>query len=99
MEAEYGTTANANKLLQDLSILVRRIAMSNFPRRDVAGLCGTKWERWLRDPEVGKGLNEQSIQLLVDGPYKKDIAVDVVELLRTCRQWIMSVMRHPQRVG
>lgn len=99
IEAEYSSTANANKLLQDLSILVRRVAMSNYPRQDVAGLCGKKWEGWLRDQAVGRGLDEQSIRLLVDGPYRKYLTVDAAGLLPPCRGWIESVMRGPQRVG
>ena len=95
IEAEYNATKNANEALQDLSILVRRVVMSHFPRGDVAGLCGEKWETWLRDSKIGKGLDEQYVRLLVDGPYKKDIATDVIALLRGCRQWIESVMKSP----
>ena len=99
IEAEYNATTNTNKLLQDLSILVRRVAMTNHPRQDVAGLCGQKWEGWLRDPAVGRGLNEQSIQLLVDGPYRKDLTVDAAALLPVYRGWIESVVQGPQRAG
>ena len=99
IEAEYHSTTNANKLLQDLSILVRRVAMSNYPRKDVAGLCGKKWEGWLRDQAVGRSLDEQSIQVLVDGPFRKDLTVDAAGLLPSYRAWIESVMRDPQRVG
>ncbi|MDJ0958168.1 MAG: DUF4381 domain-containing protein [Arenicellales bacterium] len=98
IEAEYNSTTNASQLLQDLSILVRRVVMSNYPRQDVAGLCGKKWESWLRDPVVGQGLTEQSIELLVDGPYKRELAVDAANLLPACRGWIESVMHGPQRV-
>ena len=97
IEAEYKSTTNANRLLQDLSILLRRVVMTNYPREDVAGLCGKRWEGWLRDSAIGQGLSEQSIQLLVDGPYKKDIAVDAGRLLPACREWVESVIRSPQR--
>ena len=92
LEAEYKTATNTNKLLQDLSVLVRRVAMSTFPREDVAGLYGETWASWLRASNVGTGLNEQSIRLLVDGPYKKYTASDVIPLLSACRQWVESVL-------
>lgn len=93
IELEYKATTNKSTLLQDLSVLVRRVVMSSFPRQGVAGLCGESWATWLREADLGESLNEQSVQLLVEGPYKKDAEADAMSLLSACRQWLELVMR------
>lgn len=82
LEAEYKVSNDAGRLLQDISILIRRLAMSLSPRGQVAGLCGQDWADWLRR----QGLDEQSLTLLLEGPYTRVAPSDVTTLTGHCRQ-------------
>lgn len=84
LEAEYKAGNDAGRVLQDISILIRRLAMSLCPRGEVAGLCGRDWADWLRH----RGLDEQSLTMLLEGPYTRVAPPDVMTLTGNCRQWL-----------
>jgi hypothetical protein len=84
LEAEYKVSNDAGRLLQDVSILIRRLAMSLSPRGQVAGLCGQDWADWLRR----QGLDEQSLTMLLEGPYTRVAPSDVTTLTGQCRQML-----------
>ena len=86
LEAEYKVSNDAGRLLQDISILIRRLAMSLSPRGRVAGLCGQDWADWLRR----QGLDEQSLTLLLEGPYTRVARSDVTTLTGHCRQMLRN---------
>lgn len=87
LEAEYAVSNDTCKLLQDVSILIRRMALSISPRRQVAGLCGQEWAHWLQR----HGLDERSLELLLKGPYTRVATSDVLTLTRQCRQWLRHI--------
>ena len=87
LEAEYAVSNDTCKLLQDVSILIRRMALSISPRRQVAGLCGQEWAHWLQC----HGLDERSLELLLKGPYTRVATSDVLTLTRQCRQWLRHI--------
>ena len=91
IENEYKTTADAGKSLQEASMLLRRVVMTRFLRNRVAGLCGDQWAAWLRQNDAGNVLSEQSLRLLVDGPYMTDPTADVLTLLSNLRRWLNLV--------
>ena len=87
LEAEYAVSNDTCKLLQDVSILIRRMALSISPRRQVAGLCGQEWAHWLQC----HGLDERSLELLLKGPYTRVATSDGLTLTRQCRQWLRHI--------
>lgn len=90
LEAEYRSSEDPARLLQDLSILLRRVALSFSPRGAVAGLCGDDWIRWLKSTDSGRALDARSIVLLTSGPYMRDPDVDVQHVLQRFRRWLGS---------
>lgn len=97
IESEYKANEDTGRLLRELSIFVRRVAISTHPRREVAGMCGDGWAAWLRRSAADGGLDESVLALLVDGPYRKGTDADAVPLVSGCRRWLKCVARRPAR--
>jgi hypothetical protein len=77
--------------LADISILLRRVAMMQYPRKEVADLAGEKWTAFL-DRHGGNGQYTKGVgRVLVDGPYARcgDIdEVDIDALLALVKEWV-----------
>lgn len=91
IETEYQTAQNSHMALQDLSILMRRVAVSLNDRSRTAGLCGREWSDWLKSSFAPAGSETESVRLLVDGPYSKDVSADLSLLFLHCRKWLRSI--------
>jgi hypothetical protein len=76
-------------LLPELSMLLRRVAISRFPRHDVASLTGDAWLAFL-DRALGDGAAFQSGagRILLNGPYADKVDADAESLLVLCERWI-----------
>ncbi len=87
-------TSNEQKL-KELSMLIRRTAMSVFPRADVAGLTGKAWLDFL-DNSLGKPrFTEEVGVLLTDGLYQKEKQpVQVAPLITLCEDWLKALKKH-----
>jgi hypothetical protein len=94
---DYEATGDAGQLLQELSILVRRVAMSLHPRQEVAGMCGGEWAAWLKRSDSGDGLGQSALELLVEGPYRKTKDFDPLPVVPACREWLRTMGRHTSR--
>ena len=74
--------------LAEVSILLRRVAMMNFPPQQVAALTGKGWLSFL-DLHGGNGEYSKGIgSVLAVGPYARDSEVDKDALLLLTRKWI-----------
>ena len=80
------------QLIADLSILLRRVAISAYPRQKVAALTGNEWLRFLdktlTDDGTGKVFSEGAGRVLLEAPYNPDCRVDCNALTGLIRQWI-----------
>lgn len=81
---------DSHALLCELSVLLRRVAISVYGRSGVAGLTGDAWTHFLN--QKGSTLSPQAQQLLKDGPYqaRSEQSVDTEALLEEVRQWLLS---------
>jgi len=78
------------EFLARLSRLLRRLALTHFPRRQVAALTGGAWLRFL-DESGGDGrFSRGPGRALEDGPYRRELAdnVDTQALVDLIRDWI-----------
>jgi len=87
---EADAELNPRQQLQRLSILLRRVCLSVYPREEVAGLTGEAWLLWLDRPfktprfaEIGKPL--------IDAPYRPLAEADAAPLLGLCRDWLKTL--------
>ncbi len=74
--------------LEALQRLLKRVALTGFPRENVASLTG---EAWLQFLDLSTGSHDYSMgqaEALIEGNYRKDAAIDVAALQQAAKQWI-----------
>lgn len=89
LERSSGDTRSPEYLAR-LSALLRRLALTRFPRQQVASLTGMDWLKFL-DASGGNGkFCDGPGRVLADGPYVKDLdrPVDAHALSTLIREWI-----------
>ncbi len=76
----------------DLSVLMRRVAISRFPRDEAAKLSGGEWLAFLdRNGRTGAGFQSELGRLLVVAPYSQEttiVAAELIKLFALCEGWI-----------
>ena len=89
------TTRDDFQKICDLSVLVRRTAISHYPRSETAGLLGKQWLAFLDTPMNDKRFSEGVGQLLMAAPYRKSGTEDlkINELIRLCEDWLKALSR------
>jgi len=98
MRARYASDDNAGTLIRDLSILLRRLCISIFPRTDVAGLTGEAWLRFLDQPLAARPFSKGPGRVLLDAPYRPQVTTGEVEpLLEICADWLEQVDDHTRK--
>ncbi|HEY8036040.1 MAG TPA: DUF4381 domain-containing protein [Methylobacter sp.] len=83
---------NLQKLC-DLSVLIRRVAISVSPSRaQAAGLTGRQWLELLDRSVKGVPFSEGIGQLLADAPYRKTppTELEISQLIDLCEDWLKS---------
>ena len=85
------TRDNLQKL-SELSVLVRRVAISVSPRAKAAGLTGRQWLAFLDSSVKGLPFSEGVGQLLADAPYRKTPVTDqeLSQLIDLCEDWLKA---------
>lgn len=75
---------------QQLSILLRRVALSAYPREQVAGLNGRAWLQWLDGLLADGRFVDGPGRVLEDAPYRPEqpLAVQLDALFSLCREWL-----------
>lgn len=88
LNAAYARDGDSAALARGLSRLLRRFALTRFPRRAVAGLSGEAWLAFLDTQGGGGRFLAGPGRLLVEAPYRPpgDLAVD--ELVALVAAWI-----------
>jgi hypothetical protein len=86
-------TARDNlRKLCDLSMLIRRVAISVSPRDKAAGLTGRQWLAFLDTSVTGMPFSEGIGQLLADAPYRKTqpTELEISQLITLCEDWLKA---------
>lgn len=72
-----------------ISGLMRRIAVTLYPRVRVASLTGDKWLNFLDESIPNRGFNSDTGWLLTKGLYgKKDDSYYIAPLINLCETWL-----------
>lgn len=85
---DYAQHQNQGQLLRELTALCRRIALSYYPREQVAGITGAAWMQTLNQLTAEPVLNARSQQLLTQGAYMASLPEDVDPLIEQIKTWI-----------
>lgn len=78
--------------LQQISILLRRVAISLAPRRSAAGLAGAQWLQYLDRSVPGAPFSNGVGRCLADQHYRQSVNedVDMDALIGVCEQWLKA---------
>lgn len=88
-----------NQKLRELSILMRRVAISVNPRTEVASLTGRPWLAFLDESLTGASFSEGCGQLLAEAPYRNTSPSDpeISGLISLCEDWLKAQTKRIKR--
>lgn len=87
IEKESIHNIGSSDYLSEVSEILRRVALSYYPRNQVAGLTGKAWLEFL--DKTGKTKQFVVIgQPLITGPYQKNVTYDCQALFQLIYLWI-----------
>jgi len=89
--ADEKNTSELQKI-QQLSALLRRVAISVSPRAQSAGLSGQAWLQYLDRSLKGAPFTEGVGRCLADTQYRQSVAddMDIDALTKLCEQWLKA---------
>ena len=94
IQEQFVTHEDPEESVRRLSILLRRLSISLYPREQTAGLTGRAWLEFLDKPMAGKDFTRGGGRLVVEAPYRPGVKYEDVEtLLSLCREWIDAVSK------
>ncbi len=100
---DYERHEDGQRLVRELSVLLRRIAISYYPRSDVAALTGDQWLRFLDESNhfdnQAQGFLNGAGKVLNTGPYQAHLEIDTQGLIALCCRWIEALPAKPVTTG
>lgn len=79
--------SNSERIKQ-LSVLIRRVCISLYPRSTAARLTGNEWLKFLEQPLGDESFSHGVGRVLIDAPYQRDRDIDSDSLFSLCERWI-----------
>jgi hypothetical protein len=91
-EIKQDAMRDSSRKLSDLSVLLRRVAISVSPRTTAAGLTGRQWLAFLDRSVKGMPFSEGAGQLLADAPYRNTPPTEseIAQLINLCEDWLKA---------
>ena len=87
------------RLAADLSALLRRVCLSLFPRKQVAGLTGDGWLQFLDQVGGGRDFCHGPGRVLIQAPYRPGVTRPELDpLLELCATWLEAANRRTKGV-
>ncbi len=98
MIKHYGAEEN-DKKLRELSILIRRVAISTSPRAHAASLTGREWLAFLDQSVTGSPFSQGCGQLLAEAAYRKNTPteLEIIQLISLCENWLNAQTQYSKR--
>ncbi|MGI9228569.1 MAG: DUF4381 domain-containing protein [Gammaproteobacteria bacterium] len=92
IQQQFDTGQDAKSTVQAVSVLLRRLAISLFPRQDSAGLAGKDWLQFLDQQGRRSLFATEDGKIMLDAPYQREVPQQQAQtLLGLCKQWIEAV--------
>lgn len=82
---------NDHEFISQVSILLRRLLLSIYPRQQIAGMTGTAWLQLLDQGMSDKPFSKGAGMILLYGPYQKNINYDLTQLYKLCHNKIKQI--------
>ncbi|MEY3879919.1 MAG: hypothetical protein RIQ94_714 [Pseudomonadota bacterium] len=89
-DIKQDTTLDNVTKVSELSVLLRRVAISLSPRDQAASLTGLQWLVFLDSSVKNKPFSTGIGKFLIDAPYRKNpvTAQEVSQLIELCEAWL-----------
>lgn len=91
-EQQWQANQESNDFARQCSIFLRRAAVLMYPERDVAGLIGEEWLRFLDQTSNSDQFTNGPGKVLLIAPYSRTSAraphFDAAELRKTLQHWV-----------
>ena len=95
IQQRYQQSEDKALLLTHCNQLLKRTALTLFPRQEVAALSGDDWLTFLL--QHSRGCQAHALQCLADGPYRPHLDYDSSALFLACRQWLKTAVKGKQK--
>lgn len=86
--AQWEQTRDDHAYLQAVQTLLKRVALTRFPRSNVASLTGEAWVLFLDQSSGSHDFSMSQSEALIDGNYRQDAQIDPAALQQSALQWI-----------
>ena len=83
---------NSKAAVVELSILLKKIAVTKFPRAQVAGLTGSRWLEFLDQSGDTDQFTRGPGRILATAPYSKQVVEDLNPVFDLCEDWVEKIM-------
>lgn len=85
--------------LREVSMLIRRVAISVAPRTEAASLTGRQWLAFLDRSVTGAPFSEGCGQLLATAPYRNTppAELEISQLISLCEDWLKAQTKQAKR--
>ena len=93
--------AKSTKALAEMNILLRRLALTYFPRKKIASLTGAEWLKFLDESGHTTNFSKGAGQILADVPYLKHIpdSADLNGLSEAVKKWVKHIAGKPNKAN
>lgn len=92
LREQYLEHKDVSVLAREISILLRRLSISAFPRKETASLTGTAWLQHLDAHMPDSPFTSGAGRILIEAPYRRNVQANEVEpLFSLCEQWIDAI--------
>lgn len=78
------------QLVDELSALLKRVAITRHGREEVAGRTGDRWLQFLDQTGDTKGFTQGPGRSLGANRFRQDLTIDPPSLITLCREWIQK---------
>ena len=98
-DIKHNPALDNNKKVRELSMLLRRVAISVNPRIEVASLTGGQWLAFLDKSVKGAPFSEGYGQLLAEVPYRNTppTELEISQLISLCEDWLKAQTKPAKR--
>ena len=93
LQIEFEQHRDSRKFVADVSILLRRMSISVYPRTDSASLTGEDWLHFLDIPFDDHPFSQGPGRILIEAPYRRQTeAIELEPFVELCRRWLTGLM-------
>ena len=99
IESAHARDGDVTRLAQELSSWLKRVALSAFPDRQLAGLSGKEWLQFLDQSLGSDGFSSGAGRVFAGEVYRREVVADTRQLLNLCERWLDRVGPRLSRRG